>query len=156
MIRVVFVCLGNICRSPTAEGIFRHLVEEQGLEAEIVADSSGTSGWHDGQPPDHRTQQTALDRGIDLSGLVARRATADDFQRFDYVLAMDKANYDDLLELCPGGYEERLHLFLDFAPGIDRTDVPDPYYHDGFDDVYEMLEEASKGLLADIRARHTL
>ena len=156
MIRVVFVCLGNICRSPTAEGLFRHLVEQQGLAGKIIADSSGTSGWHNGEPPDRRSQQTALARGIDLSGLRSRLAVAEDFHKFDYVLAMDSSNYNTLQAMCPPGYEDRLHMFMKFAPEPDRLDIPDPYYEDGFDGVYDMLETASKGLLADIRERHGL
>jgi protein-tyrosine phosphatase len=156
VISVVFVCLGNICRSPTAEGVFRDLVEKEGLADQIRVDSSGTSNWHIGQEPDVRSQQTAKTRGIDLSGLRARQATVSDFETFDYILAMDAANHRDLLEMCPTGREDRLHLFLKFAPELGRLDVPDPYYHDGFDGVFDMLEVASKGLLTDIRERHGL
>ncbi len=156
MVKVVFVCLGNICRSPTAEGVFRHLVEQQGLGEQIIADSSGTSGWHNGDAPDRRSQQIAKARGIDLSGLRSRLAVAEDFHEFDYVLAMDGSNYNNLLAMCPPGHEDRLHMFMKFAPELGRMDVPDPYYHDGFDSVYDMLEAASAGLLADIRERYGL
>ena len=156
MIRVVFVCLGNICRSPTAEGVFRHLVEQQGLSEHIAADSSGTSGWHNGEPPDRRSQQSAMARGIDLSGLRSRQALPEDFHGFDYVLAMDSSNYDNLQAMCPPGYKDRLHMFMKFAPEFGRLDIPDPYYEDGFDGVFDMLEAASKGLLTDIRERHDL
>ena len=156
MIRVVFVCLSNICRSPTAEGVFRHLVEQQGLSDHIAADSSGTSGWHNGEPPDRRSQQSAMARGIDLSGLRSRKAQPEDFHKFDYVLAMDSSNFNNLLAICPPGYENRLHMFMKFAPEQGRLDIPDPYYEDGFDGVFDMLEAASKGLLAEIRKRHDL
>jgi protein-tyrosine phosphatase len=156
LVRVVFVCLGNICRSPTAEGVFRHLVEQQGLADQIEVDSSGTSAWHVGEAPDSRAQSTARGRGIDLSRLRARQAISADFEAFDYVLAMDSANYDDLRDICPPGREDRLHLFLSFAPLQGLTDVPDPYYNDGFDRVFDMLEVASRGLLADICERHGL
>lgn len=156
MIKVVFVCLGNICRSPTAEGIFRHLINEQGLGGKIATDSSGTSGWHIGGAPDSRAQKAARDKGIDISDLRSRKSTADDFRTFDYVLAMDRSNYTDLLSMCPPGYEDRLHMFLSFAPNLGTSDVPDPYYHDGFDTVFDMLETASHGLLSNIRARHNL
>jgi len=156
VIRVVFVCLGNICRSPTAEGVFRQLVEQQGLSEHITADSSGTSGWHNGEPPDRRSQQSAMARGIDLSGLRSRQALPEDFHNFDYVLAMDSSNYDNLQAMCPPGHEDRLHMFMKFAPDQGRLDVPDPYYEDGFDGVFDMLDAASKGLLAEIRERHGL
>ena len=156
MIRVVFVCLGNICRSPTAEGVFRHLVEQQGLSEHIAADSSGTSGWHNGEPPDRRSQQSAMARGIDLSGLRSRKARPEDFHKFNYVLAMDSSNFDNLQAMCPPGYEDRLHMFMKFAPEFGRPDIPDPYYEDGFDGVFDMLEAASKRLLAEIRDRHGL
>jgi protein-tyrosine phosphatase len=156
VIKVVFVCLGNICRSPTAEGIFRHLVDQQGLSTSVSTDSSGTSGWHIGEPPDRRAQQAARAKGIDLSDLKSRKSKPEDFINFNYVIAMDQSNYDDLLAICPTGYEGRLHMFLSYAPELGKMDVPDPYYHDGFDTVFDMLESASQGLLSDIRARHNL
>ena len=154
MIRVLFVCLGNICRSPTAEGVFRQLVEREGLTNSIEIDSAGTGSWHVGEPPDSRAQQEARRRGIDLSGLRGRQAKPADFERFDYVVAMDKANHRDLLAICPQGREARLHLFLDFAPHLKQTDVPDPYYGgvQGFQLVYDLVEEAAHGLLRDIRS----
>ena len=156
MIRVLFVCLGNICRSPTAEGVFRHLVECEGLEDKITADSAGTGTWHIGQEPDKRSQRVAKSRGIDLSGLRGRQAKAQDFEIFDYVLAMDSSNYNILKALCPRELDGRLYMFLSFAPDVGRLDVPDPYYEDGFEGVFDMLEKGSKGLLADIRERHGL
>ena len=154
MVSVLFVCLGNICRSPTAEGVFRHLVEHQGLAAHIRIDSAGTHAYHVGEPPDGRAQAEAKRRGIDIGGLRGRQAHADDFLHFDYVLAMDQSNFNNLANLCPPGENQRLRLFLDFAPQIDRREVPDPYYDDGFKGVYDMIELAAQGLLADIRAKY--
>lgn len=156
MIRVLFVCLGNICRSPTAEGIFRKLVEDKDLAQSIDVDSAGTSDWHIGEPPDTRAQATALSRGINLATLQGRKVTSDDFRRFDYVIAMDSANHQKLLALCPPGQESRLRMCLSFAPETGLLDVPDPYYDDGFDRVFQMLEAASQGLLAEIRQTHAL
>ena len=156
MVKVLFVCLGNICRSPTAEGVFRLLIEREGLGDRIIVDSAGTGDWHVGSPPDRRAQAAACHRGIDLSGLRARQAKSGDFQRFDYVLAMDAENHSKLAGFCPPGEEHRLHMFLDFAPELGRSNVPDPYYggDGGFDAVLDMIEAASVGLLADIRDKH--
>lgn len=156
MIRVLFVCLGNICRSPTAEGVFRKLVRDNGLGEKIETDSCGTSDWHIGDPPDSRAVDEAARRGFDLSDLRARQITKSDFISFDYVLGMDDANIAKLRALCPPAHEDRVRLFLSFAPNLDRTDVPDPYYGgpDGFTQVLDMIETASRGLLEDIRARH--
>ncbi|MBC8339754.1 MAG: low molecular weight phosphotyrosine protein phosphatase [Rhodospirillales bacterium] len=156
MVKVLFVCLGNICRSPTAEGVFRGLVEREGLSGQIEADSAGVGSWHIGSPPDRRAQAAALHRGIDLSGQRARQVKAEDFHRFDYVLAMDSDNHRDLTGLCPAGEKDRLHMFLKFAPNIGHTEVPDPYYdgENGFEIVLDMIEAASEGLLADIRDKH--
>lgn len=156
MIKVLFVCLGNICRSPTAEGIFRNLVADQGLDTAIAADSAGTSNWHIGDPPDSRSQAVAKSRGIDLGDLAARQATAGDFEDFDYIIAMDSSNLQKLRTICPPGQEHRLHLCLSFAPELGLGDVPDPYYNDGFDRVFDMLSAASRGLLAEIRKTHHL
>jgi len=155
-ISVLFVCMGNICRSPTAQGVFRHLVEQEGLAHQILTDSAGTIGYHAGDQPDRRARQTALKRGVDLSDLRARRVRTEDFESFDYVIAMDRANYNDLLEICPPNHEERLHLFLDFAPHLPEDEVPDPYYGGvaGFDRVFDLVEAASRGLLQHIRERH--
>ena len=156
MVKVLFVCLGNICRSPTAEGVFRLLIEREGLGDRIIVDSAGTGDWHVGSPPDRRAQAAARHRGIDLSGLRARQAKSGDFQRFDYVLAMDADNHSELAGFCPPGEEHRLHMFLDFAPELGRSNVPDPYYggDGGFDAVLDMIEAASFGLLTDIRDKH--
>ncbi len=155
-ISVLFVCMGNICRSPTAHGVFRALIEQEGLADRIVADSAGTIAYHVGEPPDRRARETAVKRGIDISDLRARKAIAEDFEQFDYLLAMDRDNYRELQAICPQGYEDRLHLFMDFAPQCPEEEVPDPYYGrvGGFDRVFDMVEEASRGLLNHILERH--
>ena len=157
MVKVVFVCLGNICRSPTAEGVFRALVERAGLDGRITVDSAGTGGYHVGQPPDPRARAAARRRGIEIGRARARQATAADFRAFDYVLAMDRDNHAHLARLCPPGEERRLGLFLDYAPEFGRDDVPDPYYGGGggFEEVLDLIEAASRGLLDHIR-RHDL
>jgi protein-tyrosine phosphatase len=156
MVNVLFVCTGNICRSPSAEGMFRNLVEREGLGERIGIDSAGTHAYHIDEPPDHRSQEAARLRGIDLSGLRGRKADPEDFHRFDYVLAMDSENHSDLMRICPPGAEERLHMFLDFAPDLGEREVPDPYYGGvvGFDVVLDFIEAASQGLLDHIRERH--
>jgi protein-tyrosine phosphatase len=156
LVNVLFVCLGNICRSPAAEGVFRALVEREGLAGRIACDSAGTGAWHVGKAPDARMRAAATRRGYDLDSLRGRQVTAGDFGRFDYVLAMDGENLADLAVLCPPGHEARLGRLLDFAPGLGRRDVPDPYYGgaDGFEHVLDLVEAGARGLLADIRARH--
>lgn len=154
MVNILFVCLGNICRSPTAEGVFRDLVVREGLADQITIDSAGTAAYHIGSSPDSRAQAEALRRGIDISGLRGRQAHGGDFETFDYVLAMDRENHGNLLAICPLDGEKRLHMFLDFAPHLGRKDVPDPYYDGNFNTVYDLIEEAAKGLLADIRTKH--
>lgn len=157
-VNVLFVCLGNICRSPSAEGVFRRMVEDAGLGAEIAVDSAGTGAWHVGAPPDRRAQAEAGRRGIAIGHLRGRQVAADDFAKFDYILAMDDDNHHSLMRLCPKGQEHRLRYMLDFAPGSGRRNVPDPYYGgpDGFRLVFDLIEEASRGLLADIRAKRGL
>jgi protein-tyrosine phosphatase len=152
-IRVLFVCLGNICRSPTAEGVFRKLVQEQGLAKRVEIDSAGTHAYHVGAPPDARAQQAARRRGFDLSGLRGRQATARDIEQFDYVLAMDRENHENLLDICPDGLKHKIRLFMEFAPVRPEQEVPDPYFGgpSGFDRVLDMIEEAAAGLLEDIR-----
>ncbi len=148
MVKVLFVCMGNICRSPTAEGVFQHKVAQANLEGEISIDSAGTHAYHVGNPPDGRAQGAALKRDVDLSGQRARRVSAGDFLEFHYVIAMDESNKDDLLSICPASYEDRVHLFLDFAE-CNEKEVPDPYYGQGrgFEIVLNLIEEASDGLL---------
>lgn len=154
-VKVLFVCLGNICRSPTAEGVFRHIIQQASLEHNIVVDSAGTHAYHVGEPPDNRAQKAAIKRNIDLSNQRARRVSRKDFLEFDYVIAMDTDNKNDLLSMCPDGYEDKIHLFLDFSDS-DETDVPDPYYGQGrgFDIVLDLVEGAARGLLRHIQNHH--
>lgn len=153
--RVLFVCLGNICRSPTAEGVFRAIVENTPSGRHIEIDSAGTHAYHVGEPPDARAVAAAARRGIDLSGIRGRQATRDDLDRFDYVLAMDRSNYSHLERMATRSQVPRLHLFLDFAPDFAEQEVPDPYYggEGGFDLVLDLIEAASRGLLAEIQKR---
>jgi protein-tyrosine phosphatase len=148
--------MGNICRSPTAHGVFRSLVDREGLGHLISIDSAGTHAYHVGNPPDRRSQATASGRGIDLSDLVARRVEVEDFARFDYLLAMDQENFLALSEICPGAHLEKIHMFMDFAPHMRTREVPDPYYGgpSGFERVFDLVEAAAEGLLQDIRRRH--
>lgn len=156
MVKVLFVCLGNICRSPTAEGVFRKLVEQEGLLELIEIDSAGTHAYHVGEAPDARAQQAAARRGIDLSPLRGRKATASDIETFDYVLAMDRDNYENLLAISPEHLSSRVQLFLEYATNRPEDEVPDPYFggSGGFERVLDMVEEAAEGLLADIRRQH--
>ena len=156
MIRVLFVCLGNICRSPTAQGVFRARVARAGLAHAIATDSAGTHDYHLGDPPDRRARAAAGRRGVDISDLRGRQATREDFTRFDYVLAMDRANLRHLSRLCPEGKESRLRLLLEFAPSAGLDEVPDPYYggEAGFERVLDLAEAAAEGLLAHILSVH--
>ena len=155
-INVLFVCMGNICRSPTSEGLFQHLVTEAGLLDKITIDSAGTHAYHVGNPPDTRATAAAKLRGIDLTSQRARQVCENDFTNFDYILAMDNSNHADLSQLCPAGEEHRLHLFLDFAPQTQTQEVPDPYYggEQGFEHVLDLVEQAAAGLLEDIKKKH--
>lgn len=155
-IKVLFVCMGNICRSPTAEGVFTRHVQEANLTDVIEIDSAGTHAYHIGEPPDPRSQKTALTRGYDLSSQKARRAVPEDFTIFDYILAMDRDNQQGLQAICPVGAEYKLHLFLSYAPNLEHDEVPDPYYGGsmGFERVLDMIEKASAGLLEDIQLRY--
>ena len=155
-VKVLFVCMGNICRSPTAHGVFRKLIEDEGLTELVGVDSAGTHAYHVGNDPDRRAQATALSRGLDLSDLRARQARSEDFDAFDYVIAMDEENYLSLQGICPAGMEQHLYMFLDFAPDLNEREVPDPYYGgaQGFERVFDMVETASLGLLQDIRQRY--
>lgn len=156
MVKVLFVCMGNICRSPTAEGVFRHLVNQAGLSDQIHIDSAGTHAYHVGEPPDRRAQAAARNRSIDLSSQRARKVQSDDFDQFDYVLAMDHSNHAELEYISQPDLQHKLHLFLDFALNADTREVPDPYYGGdrGFEHVLDLVEAASQGLLADIRSKH--
>lgn len=156
MIRVLFVCLGNICRSPTAEGVFRDLVGREGLSDRIQTDSCGTSGWHKNDPPDSRAREEARRRGINIEDLKSRETRSSDFSDFDFIIAMDRNNFDTLHAKCPPEHASKILMFLAFAPDVSETEVPDPYYGgpDGFSDVFDMIEAASKGLLHHIRNTH--
>jgi protein-tyrosine phosphatase len=154
MVRVLFVCMGNICRSPIAQGVLENVLRREGLEDEVFVDSAGTGAWHVGSPPDERAQRSAGLRGLDLSSQRARRISPDDCDTFDYVLTMDEENYRRVSSLCQGNAVVR--PFLDFATDSPEREVPDPYYGgpDGFEHVLDLVEEASEGLLEDIRERH--
>lgn len=148
--------MGNICRSPTAEGVFRQKVIDASMDNRIEIDSAGTHAYHVGEQPDRRAQQAALNRGFDLSAQRARRVEATDFVEFDYVVAMDRSNYRDLKSDCPAGYEDRIKLFLEFGDKFDETEVPDPYYGGarGFEIVLDLVEDAADGLLQHIQREH--
>jgi protein-tyrosine phosphatase len=151
---ILFVCLGNICRSPTAEGVFRARAARAGLADRLEIDSAGTGDWHVGQPPDRRAIAAAAIRGYDLASLRARQVAADDFHRFDWILAMDRANLRELAALQPRAFAGHLGLFLDVAPGLDVREVPDPYYGgaDGFERVLDLIETASDALIERVSA----
>jgi low molecular weight protein-tyrosine phosphatase len=152
-VKVLFVCLGNICRSPTAHGVFMRQVQESGHDYDIVIDSAGTSDWHIGKAPDARTSACALSRGYDLSDLRARQVVRQDFEEYDYILAMDEDNLQYLRELSPATYTGNLSLFLSFSERQDYHEVPDPYYggEQGFELVLDLIESAGVGLLKHIQ-----
>ena len=145
---VLFVCMGNICRSPTAEGVFRHFVNEAGLADKIRTDSAGTHAYHVGEPPDRRATAAAERRGVSLAEIRARRVSDADFERFDYIIAMDEDNQIRLLDQAPEEHRSKVQLFLSYA-SVSETEVPDPYYGGaaGFERVLDLVEEASRGLL---------
>ena len=153
----MFVCLGNICRSPLAQGVLENALRREGLEDEVFVDSAGTGAWHAGHPPDERAQRSAGLRGLDLSTQRARRVTLDDCQSFDYILTMDEENYRAVAALCREGSAE-VRPFLDYAPNRAEKEVPDPFYGglEGFEHVMDLVEATSEGLLEDIRRRHLL
>lgn len=155
-VAVLFICMGNICRSPTAEGVFRALLAREGLAGRIEVDSAGTHAYHVGEPPDRRSQEAARRRGIDLAALRARQVSGADFARFDWILAMDHDNLRHLRQLCPSDAREKVHLLLSFAPETGEAEVPDPYYggFEGFERVLDLTAAAAEGLLAAIRRRH--
>ena len=155
MVNVLFVCLGNICRSPIAQGVLEEVIRAEGLETEISVDSAGTGAWHIGEPPDARGRESAKRRGYDLESQRARRLDPEDCEKFDYILAMDEENYRKVSALCRRSTAE-VRLLLDYAPDSPVREVPDPYYGgpEGFDHVLDLVESAAKGLLDDIRERH--
>jgi protein-tyrosine phosphatase len=152
--RILFVCMGNICRSPTAEGVFRYIAGQEAPDLVLHVESAGTHAYHLGEPPDPRAQRAAERRGVSLAEIRARRVVAEDFGRFDRIVAMDQFNVALLQEQCPVDLRERISLFLEYAPQVGRLDVPDPYYggSNGFELVLDLVEEASRGLLNELRA----
>ena len=153
--RILFVCMGNICRSPTAEGVFRRLVAERAPGVEIEIDSAGTHDYHVGDPPDPRSIAAAARRGVDLRQLRARSVRDEDFERFDLIIAMDRLNRETLLDRSPVPFRERIRLFMEFAGDSEVEDVPDPYYGGapGFERVLDLAEEAAVGLLDEVLER---
>jgi len=153
-LRVLMVCLGNICRSPTAHAVFQQRVVAAGLQAAVFVDSAGTGDYHIGAAPDPRTQAAGAQRGYDLSALRARQICAADFENFDYLLAMDEQNLRDLERQCPSAHRHKLRLFMDFA-GDHMRSVPDPYYAQAevFQQVLDLVETAADGLLLHVRSR---
>jgi protein-tyrosine phosphatase len=150
--RILFVCLGNICRSPTVEGVARELARREAPQLALHFDSAGTADYHIGNPPDARSQRAALARGYDLSSLRARQLQRDDFQQFDLLLAMDEENLSDMRRIAPASHTHRARLFLDYARDCPTASVPDPYYADasGFERVIDLAEQGVRGLLRDI------
>jgi protein-tyrosine phosphatase len=151
--KVLFVCTGNICRSPTAEGVFRQLLSQDAPDLRVEVDSAGTADYHIGEPPDLRSQRAAMRRGIDLGGLRARQVTPADFSYFDLILAMDRGNLLELETMRPNNSRARVELFLRYAPDSGPLEVPDPYYRDagGFEEVLDLTAAASRGLLAALQ-----
>jgi protein-tyrosine phosphatase len=152
MIRILFVCMGNICRSPIAEGVVRVLAKRAGVSSSVEVDSAGTHGNHAGEPPDQRARKVAASRGYDLSGLRARRVKDRDFGDFDRILAMDKQNLASLRRSCPTEHLSKLGLFLDYAQDLAVEEIPDPYYggFEGFEKVLDLCEQAAQGLLKSV------
>ena len=150
--RLLFVCLGNICRSPMVEGVFRRIADEEGVADRFEIDSAGMGDWHIGQAPDTRAQAAALNRGMDISAQSARQVTQADFDRFDLLLAMDGSNFAELTQLAPKSARHKVRRFLDYAPHLSTQDVPDPFYgvSEGFDHALDLIEEAARGLLAEL------
>jgi len=156
-IKVLFVCMGNICRSPTAHGVFQALLDKHDLGAAIQVESAGTHSYHVGNPPDARSQATARPRGVDLSGLTARRFVSADFTEFDYLLGMDNSNIADMRAIKPADAPARLQLMLEYSQKFAETEVPDPYFgDDGFELVFDMIDDAARGLLQHIRSEHRI
>ncbi len=151
--KILFVCLGNICRSPTAEIVLREIAAREAPELALQVESAGTADYHVGHPPDQRTQAAARRRGYEMSSLRARLLEPRDFSRFDLILAMDRSNLDTLRLRAPAMVRERIRLFMEFAPGTGRAEVPDPYYGDanGFEEVLDLVEVAARGLLQHLR-----
>lgn len=151
--RILFVCLGNICRSPTVEGVVRAIAAREAPELDLEVDSAGTGDYHIGAAPDPRTLAAAKTRGYDLTNLRARQVTAADFERFDLLLAMDEQNFANLQRLAPRAHAHKVGLFLDYARATGRPDVPDPYFGEAghFDEVLDLAESGARGLIAALR-----
>jgi protein-tyrosine phosphatase len=151
-IKVLFVCMGNICRSPTAEGVFTKLINQKNLDSRFTVDSAGTHAYHVGNPPDARAQQAALKRGVELQQLRARKVHSSDFEYFDYVLVMDDDNFAIVIRECPDEHKDKVKYLLDYAPHLGVREVPDPYYggKHGFEQVLDMVEDASLGFLESL------
>jgi protein-tyrosine phosphatase len=152
---ILFCCMGNICRSPTAEGVLRHVLSTRAAHLQIEVDSAGTHDYHLGEAPDVRAMQAARRRGIDLSSLRARQVLVRDFEQFDLVIAMDEHNLDHLQRMAPVHRHDRIKLMMEYAPDLGTRNVPDPYYGpaQGFEEVLDLLQAASEGLLADLLSR---
>ena len=155
MVKLLFICLGNICRSPSAEGVFRALLLREGLQAHIIVDSAGTAAYHQGEAPDPRAQATAVARGYDLSGQRARQVRPQDCQDFDYLVVMDSANYQAMQQHCPNS--SKLMYLLEAAPELGLREVADPYYGgvQGFATMFDHIEQACAALLQQLRQRHS-
>lgn len=158
VIRVLFVCTGNICRSPTADGVFTTKVKEAGLGGSIIIDSCGLTGYHAGEQPDLRAQQMAQTQGYDLSFIRAREIKPSDYHQFDYILGMDQGHLKTMQKQAPAEFQSKLHLFLDFNPALQGRSVPDPYYggESGFKEVFDMIEQTASLLLSELKDRHGL
>jgi protein-tyrosine phosphatase len=152
---ILFVCLGNICRSPVAEGIFRHVAQKAGILDSLIIDSAGLGSWHVGQPPDQRAQDALASRGISIADLRARQVTQEDFERFDLILAMDRANRKGLEKLAPKSAQHKIRLLMDCAPSLTVHEIPDPFFggKEGFDYVVQLVDAASRGLLHRITSK---
>jgi protein-tyrosine phosphatase len=158
MTKVLFVCMGNICRSPTAQGVFRKMVADAGLDGCVDIESVGTHAYHVGEPPDARAQQAAKRRGYEIADLRARQITQEDFRNFDLILAMDWENLALMQQQCPRAHKHKLHLLMRFAGEHDAATVPDPYYGgpEGFNTVLDYVEDACQGLIEVVRKRATM
>ncbi|TVQ83738.1 MAG: low molecular weight phosphotyrosine protein phosphatase [Micavibrio sp.] len=152
--KLLFVCTGNICRSPTAEGIFRHLADEAGLADRFSIDSAGTHGYHEGEPPDSRSIITARQNGVDLSGQTARSLRMEDYHEFDLILAMAKSHLNHMQQQKPPDGRAEIELFLDYLPDFKNQDVPDPWYghEDGFQHVFDLVHSGCEALLRQLQA----
>lgn len=153
--RVLLVCMGNICRSPTAEGVLRKFIKNNGLGDKVEVDSAGTHGYHVGEAPDQRTQRAAAARGYNLSQLRARKVAYQDLEYFDLILAMDRNNMESLQRMAPPEIHDRIRLFMDYSRNFDDDEVPDPYYGlgHGFDLVLDMVEDAAQGLVDELKGQ---